>query len=431
MNFTDLNLIQPIINAVSEIGYLHPTPIQHKVIPLILDKKDVLGCAQTGTGKTAAFAIPVLQLLSARKTLGKPRALILTPTRELALQIDKNFGSYNKYLHLKHIAIFGGVPQGKQVAALRSGIDVLIATPGRLLDLMAQGHADISAVEIFILDEADHMLDMGFVRDVKKIITKIPAKRQTLLFSATMPGEIKALANEILRQPVEVKVAPVSSTATGIQQSVYFVEKSEKTALLVSILNQDAVSRSLVFTRTKRGADKLAKNLERSGIYAAAIHGNKSQNAREKAIEDFRSSRLRVLVATDIAARGIDIEHLPSVINYELPNVPETYVHRIGRTGRANAVGAAISFCDSSEKADLKNIQKLIGFNMPVLKQTATNVKQPVVNEQQHAANVKQPVVNVKQPVANVKQPAVKAKQPVANVKRYAKQRSFKARQQQ
>ena len=374
MNFTDLNLIQPIVNAVSEIGYVKPTPIQQEVIPLVLEKQDVLGCAQTGTGKTAAFAIPVLQLLSQQRTLGKPRALILTPTRELALQIDRNFSSYGKYLKLKHIAIFGGVPQGKQVAALKSGIDILIATPGRLMDLMSQGFADISAIEIFILDEADHMLDMGFIRDVKKIITKIPAKRQTLLFSATMPAEIKTFANTILKKPVEVKVAPVSSTATGIQQSVYFVEKGEKTALLVSILNQDS-ARSLVFTRTKRGADKLAKNLERSGIYAVAIHGNKSQNARQKAIEDFRSSRLRVLVATDIAARGIDIEHLPSVINYELPNVPETYVHRIGRTGRANAVGAAISFCDNSEKDDLKNIQKLIGFKMPVLKVAAGNVK--------------------------------------------------------
>lgn len=368
MTFKELNLIDPILNAVSKEGYTAPTPIQQQSIPHILSRKDLLGCAQTGTGKTAAFAIPILQLLSAGGKRGAIRSLILTPTRELALQINDNFKAYGANLNIKHAAIFGGVPQGRQVTAIKNGLDVLIATPGRLQDLMQQGYINLGQVEIFVLDEADRMLDMGFVRDVKRIVAKLPVKRQTLFFSATMPDEIRGLANSMLTSPVEVSVTPVSSTVKRISQSVCFVEKSDKTRLLVTILADRNISRSLVFTRTKHGADKLVKQLASTGIYAAAIHGNKSQNARQRALEDFRSSRIRVLVATDIAARGIDIDDLPHVVNYELPEVPETYVHRIGRTGRAGAEGTAVSFCDSEERSDLKNIQKLIGFNVPEYK---------------------------------------------------------------
>lgn len=373
MQFQELNLIKPILQSISEQGYETPTPIQANAIPHILNGNDLIGCAQTGTGKTAAFAIPVLQLLSRKDNRnGAIRSLILTPTRELAIQIGENFGAYGKYMRLRYTTIFGGVPQGRQVAAIKRGLDVLIATPGRLLDLMQQNIVDISQVEILVLDEADRMLDMGFVRDVKKIIARVPAKRQTLFFSATMPDEIRTLAQSILNNPVEVKVTPVSSTAKSIDQSVCFVEKNDKTDLLVQILDDRSILRSLVFTRTKHGADKLVKQLSTTGIYAAAIHGNKSQNARQKALDDFRNSRIRVLVATDIAARGIDIDDLPHVVNYELPNVPETYVHRIGRTGRAGAAGTAVSFCDAGEKTDLKNIQKLIGFTVPVLKLPAS-----------------------------------------------------------
>lgn len=369
MQFQELNLIKPILQAISEQGYNSPTPIQAKAIPHILNGSDLVGCAQTGTGKTAAFAMPILQLLSGKEnSRGAIRSLILTPTRELAIQIDENFSAYGKHIKLHHTAIFGGVPQGRQVAAIKRGLDILIATPGRLLDLMQQKLIDISHIEILVLDEADRMLDMGFVKDVKRIIARVPAKRQTLFFSATMPDEIRTLAQSILNTPVEVKVTPVSSTAKSINQSVCFVHKNDKTDLLVHILDDESILRSLVFTRTKHGADKLVKQLSRTGIYAAAIHGNKSQNARQKALDDFRNSRIRVLVATDIAARGIDIDDLPHVVNYELPEVPETYVHRIGRTGRAGAAGTAVSFCDAEEKIDLKNIQKLIGFTVPVLK---------------------------------------------------------------
>ena len=368
MTFKELNLIEPILKAVSETGYETPTPIQQQAIPHIFAGCDLLGCAQTGTGKTAAFAIPILQLLSQTTAPAKTiRTLIITPTRELAVQIDENFREYGKHLKIRHTAIFGGVPQGRQVAILNRGIDVLIATPGRLLDLMQQGIINISHIEIFVLDEADRMLDMGFIHDIKRLITKLPVKRQTLFFSATMPDAIQSLCNSLLRNPVAVKVTPVSSTVEKISQSVYFVDKKDKTDLLVHILNTSATARSLVFTRTKHGADKLVKQLSSTGIYAAAIHGNKSQNARQKALADFRDSKLRILIATDIAARGIDIDDLPSVINYELPNVPETYVHRIGRTGRAGQEGTAISFCDHEEKTDLRAIQKLIGFNVPVL----------------------------------------------------------------
>lgn len=370
MNFKDLDLIPPIMKAVNHAGYSTATEIQYHTIPHILKGNDVIGCAQTGTGKTAAFAIPILQLLQQKPATRKGiRTLILTPTRELAIQIDENFNAYGKFLPLSHLAIFGGVPQGKQIASINKGVDILIATPGRLLDLIGQGYLNLSQIEILVLDEADRMLDMGFVNDVKKILTKLPAKRQTLFFSATMPADIRKFAHTILNQPEEINVTPVSSTAQTVKQSVYFVEKNEKLNLLVSLLEDQSIDRSLVFARTKHGADKLVKQLVKTGIYAAAIHGNKSQNARQKALSDFKNSRIRVLIATDIAARGIDIDELPHVVNYELPNVPETYVHRIGRTGRAGAQGIAVSFCDNEEKKELKNIQKLIGFNMAVISQ--------------------------------------------------------------
>lgn len=372
MNFKDLNIIPPIMKAVTQAGYIQATEIQYQTIPHILKGNDVIGCAQTGTGKTASFAIPILQLLQERPTSKRSiRTLILTPTRELAIQIEENFKTYGKFLSLKHLAIFGGVPQGKQVATIKKGTDILIATPGRLLDLIGQGCINLSEIEILVLDEADRMLDMGFVNDVKKVLTKVPAKRQTLFFSATMPQDIRKFAQSILNNPKEINVTPVSSTAQSVKQSVYFVEKTDKLNLLIHILEDKSINRSLVFARTKHGADKLVKQLVKTGIYAAAIHGNKSQNARQKALDDFKNSRIRVLIATDIAARGIDIDELPHVVNYELPNVPETYVHRIGRTGRAGAKGIAISFCDSEEKKELKNIQKLIGFSMPVI--TADN----------------------------------------------------------
>lgn len=369
MNFDDLKLIPPIIKAVNKIGYTVPTEIQYHSIPHILKRNDVIGCAQTGTGKTAAFAIPILQLLHGKSSQNKHiRSLILTPTRELAIQISENFQMYGEYLKQSHLAIFGGVPQEKQILAINKGIDILIATPGRLLDLMNQGYINLSQIEILVLDEADRMLDMGFINDIKKILKKIPVKRQTLFFSATMPDSIRKFAQTILNNPKEINVTPVSSTAQTVRQSVYFVEKNEKLNLLINLLTDKSIQRSLVFARTKYGADKLTKKLVKAGIQAAAIHGNKSQNARQRALEDFKNSRIRVLIATDIAARGIDIDELPHVINYELPDVPETYVHRIGRTGRAGAAGIAVSFCDPEEKKELKNIQKLIGLNIPIVK---------------------------------------------------------------
>lgn len=366
MTFDSLNLIEPILRALQTEGYTTPTPIQEQSIPVVLQGKDLLGCAQTGTGKTAAFAIPVLQLLAQQK-INTPgiKALILTPTRELAIQIDESFAAYGRHTPIKHAVIFGGVSQLPQTQALKRGVDVLIATPGRLLDLMQQGFIGLQHLQLFVLDEADRMLDMGFIHDVKKVIAKLPAKRQTLFFSATMPPEIAGLANSILHHPVKVEVTPVSSTAEKIEQSVFFVEKQDKRALLNHLLQDQAIQTVLVFTRTKHGADKVVKDLHKVGISAAAIHGNKSQNARQRALTDFKSGNLRVLVATDIAARGIDVEQLSHVINYELPNVPETYVHRIGRTGRAGASGIALSFCDAEEKAYLKDIQKLIGIAIP------------------------------------------------------------------
>lgn len=369
MNFDELNIIPEITKALQKTGYTTPTEIQQRAIPIVLNKKDLIGCAQTGTGKTASFAIPILQLLHQKKVDKKQiSALVLTPTRELALQIDENFKTYSQFLSLSHLAIFGGVPQGAQVTALKKGVNILIATPGRLLDFINQGIINLQNIEILVLDEADRMLDMGFVHDVKKILTKIPKKRQTLFFSATMPPEIRSFAQSLLYRPEEVNVTPVSSTAETVKQSVYFVEKDQKVELLTDLLKNSTSIRTLIFTRTKYGADKLAKKLIKAGIPSAAIHGDKSQNTRQRVLDDFKNSRIGVLIATDIAARGIDIDELPQVINYELPNVPETYVHRIGRTGRAGAAGSAISFCDTDSKKDLKNIEKLIGFRIPVRK---------------------------------------------------------------
>ena len=368
MNFTDLNIIQPILKAIDEAGYTSPTEIQSQSIPLVLEGNDLIGCAQTGTGKTASFAIPILQLLHQKPKQGKAiRTLILTPTRELAVQINDNFTLYGKNLPIKNTVIFGGVSQNAQVNAIRNGVDVLVATPGRLLDLISQGIIKLNQIEILVLDEADRMLDMGFVNDIKKILKKVPEVRQTLFFSATMPKSIRKFANTILNHPKEINVTPVSSTAETIQQSVYFVEKTEKELLLVKLL-KDSNDRTLVFTRTKHGANKLVKKLEKSKILSAAIHGNKTQNARQRALNDFKDNKIQVLIATDIAARGIDIDMLSNVINFELPNVPETYVHRIGRTGRAGKEGVARSFCSLEEKKDLKNIERLIGTKIKVEK---------------------------------------------------------------
>jgi ATP-dependent RNA helicase RhlE len=368
--FTDLNLIKPILDALDTEGYTKPTPIQQGAIPHILAGRDLLGCAQTGTGKTAAFAIPMLQLLAKPKTMQSAgqrpiRALILTPTRELAIQIQESFNSYGANIRLRNLVIFGGVNQGPQVNELRRGVDILVATPGRLLDLMNQGFINLKDVEIFVLDEADRMLDMGFVHDVKRVITKLPAKRQTLFFSATMPNEIQSLANSILTNPEKVEVTPVSSTAETITQSLYYVEKQNKASLLAFILSDKSIETALVFTRTKHGADKVVKDLVKLGISAEAIHGNKSQNARQRALSNFKNRSTRILVATDIAARGIDVDDLTHVINYELPDIAETYVHRIGRTGRAGASGISFSFCEAEETECLRDIHKLIGKQIP------------------------------------------------------------------
>ncbi|UQA73472.1 DEAD/DEAH box helicase [Sphingobacterium siyangense] len=371
MEFKQLSLIAPLLKAITETGYTHPTAIQQKAIPIVLQGNDLIGCAQTGTGKTAAFALPLLQRLEETKTLGKLvpiRALILTPTRELAIQIGDNINLYRKYLKLNYCTIFGGVSQEKQVKEIKKGIDILVATPGRLLDLMNQKIVSLDKIEILILDEADNMLDMGFIHDIKKILAKVPSKRQTLFFSATMPPNIRKFAHGILHKPVEVDVTPVSSTAEKVNQSVFFVEKKEKIRLLTSLLKKLKNERTIVFSRTKHGADKIVKLLAKNGLRAAAIHGNKSQNARQKALGEFKDSHLKILIATDIAARGIDIEQLPLVINYDLPNVPETYVHRIGRTGRAGQEGKAISFCDVEERPYLADIEKLIGLKIKIEK---------------------------------------------------------------
>lgn len=371
MLFKELHLIAPILKALDSEGYVSPTPIQEQSIPHILRGKDLLGCAQTGTGKTAAFAIPVLQNLFLQQKENafnsNIKALILTPTRELAIQIDESFEAYGKNTGLRHAVIFGGVSQFHQTNQLKRGVDILIATPGRLLDLMNQKLISIQHIKMFVLDEADRMLDMGFIHDVKRVIAHLPEKRQTLFFSATMPPEIIKLSSSILTNPVKVEVTPISSTAEKVDQQIYLVEKNDKRQLLIHLLKNEEIQNALVFTRTKYGADKISKDLHKAGIKADAIHGNKTQSARQKALNNFKEGKIRVLVATDIAARGIDVESLSHVINFELPNIPETYVHRIGRTGRAGSSGAALSFCDMEERAYLRDIHKLIDQSIPVV----------------------------------------------------------------
>ncbi len=369
MKFSDLPLIEPIQTAVAEAGYTEPTPIQQAAIPTLLQGRDLLGCAQTGTGKTAAFALPILQRLAQNPRRPEPRhtrVLVLAPTRELAIQIHDSFRAYGKHLRFRTAVVFGGVGQAPQVKALSNGVEVLIATPGRLLDLINQKYLRLSGLEVFVLDEADRMLDMGFIHDIRKVIAMLPAKRHNLFFSATMPTDIRKLADSILTEPAYVEVAPVSSTAELIEQSVMYVEKSRKRELLRYVLKNPALKRVIVFTRTKRGANQVSEVLEKSGVISEAIHGNKSQSARQKALENFRAGRTRVLVATDIAARGIDIDGITHVINFEVPNISESYVHRIGRTARAGAPGAAISFCDAEERSFIKDIEKLIAQPIPV-----------------------------------------------------------------
>ena len=363
MEFRDLKIIQPILRAIADEGYKEPSPIQAKAIPPALEGRDVLGCAQTGTGKTAAFALPMIQRLGGaqRRKPGSIGALVLTPTRELAIQIEESFHTYGRYARLKNAVIFGGVSQVPQVNQLRGGVDVLIATPGRLLDLVSQNIVKLESVQIFVLDEADRMLDMGFIRDVRKIIALLPKKRQTLFFSATMPPEVSEIAEAILTDPVKVAVTPISSTVEAIRQQIYFVDKVNKIHLLADLLRDESVVSALVFSRTKHGADKIARSLAKKNITALAIHGDKAQNARQAALNRFKSGEVRVLVATDIAARGIDIDELSHVINFDLPEPPETYVHRIGRTGRAGLGGIALSFCCIDEMKKLREIEKLIG----------------------------------------------------------------------
>jgi ATP-dependent RNA helicase RhlE len=388
LSFQELKLSAPLLKALAAEGYEQPTPVQNQSIPVILSGRDLLGCAQTGTGKTAAFALPLLQLLTGKGKPRHPRALVLTPTRELAIQIHESFMAYGKFLPMKSVAIFGGVSQVPQVNALRRGIDVLIATPGRLMDLINQRLVSLEEIRYFVLDEADRMLDMGFIHDVKRIITKIPQERQTLFFSATMPPEIQKLADGLLTKPVKVAVTPPATTVELINQSVYFVDKQQKRDLLVEILKDQGIAAALVFSRTKYGADKIARSLTHSGIRAEAIHGDKSQNARQSALQNFRNGKTRILVATDIAARGIDIDQLGYVFNYDLPNQPETYVHRIGRTGRAGASGIAMSFCDREERAFLKDIEKLTRTIIPVkqhsLPAMEVNAQAPVAHPGRH-----------------------------------------------
>jgi ATP-dependent RNA helicase RhlE len=373
MSFAKINLIKSIQRALVDEGYSTPTPIQQQAIPVILDRKDLLGCAQTGTGKTAAFALPILQLLNDKKNGNHKRktirSLIVTPTRELAIQIGDSFTAYGKYTGLKNVVVYGGVKQKAQTDKLRAGADIVIATPGRLLDLMNQNYILVHNIEFCVLDEADRMLDMGFINDVKKIISNLPQKRQSLFFSATMPPEIVKLARTILTKPVKIEVTPESPTVEAIKQSIYYVEKPKKKALLIHLLKDPDIESALVFTRTKHTANKVAQVLNKAKIQSDAIHGNKSQSARQLALKNFKSRKTRVLVATDIAARGIDIDELSHVINFEIPNIPETYVHRIGRTGRAGLGGVALSLCDTEEKAYMKDINKLVSKSIPVFEE--------------------------------------------------------------
>lgn len=409
MTFKDLNIIEPVLEALIKEGYTTPTPIQEQAIPVLLQGRDVLGCAQTGTGKTAAFSIPIIQKLvsdrsnsfgeQSKKEKKKIKALILTPTRELASQIGDSFAKYGKFASLKHTVVFGGVGQRSQTDALKKGVDILVATPGRLLDLAGQGYINFSNIEFFVLDEADRMLDMGFITDIEKIIKKIPAERQTLLFSATMPMEISSLAESLLNEPVKIEVTPVSSTVDTIDQYIYFTRKENKGDLLLDILGDNFVESALIFSRTKHGADKLSRNLAKAGINADSIHGNKSQSAREKSLLNFKRKRTRVLVATDIASRGIDISQISHVINYDLPEDPETYVHRIGRTGRAGYEGTALSFCDISETGLLKSIQKLIGRDIPVIEEHSFNCEECVIR----MARIKKSISSPKEVKRDVK----------------------------
>ena len=370
MKFENLNLIEPLLKAVYKKGYLSPTPVQEKAIPTILQGKDIFACAQTGTGKTAAFALPLLQLLETEKDRSQRkviRALILAPTRELSLQISEEFKDYGRALDIRQLTIYGGVSQRIQTQTLQKGVDILVATPGRLLDLIQQGFINLNKVEYFVLDEADRMLDMGFINDIKKIIMKLPQKRQTLMFSATAPAEIRKLASSLLHQPVQLNLAPDALPPILVNQSVYHVKQENKKLLLNHVLLNDAIRNALVFTRTKRGADKVVKDLKRNGIKAEAIHGDKSQLAREKALKAFKNRTIRVLVATDVASRGIDVDKLTHVINFEIPEQAETYVHRIGRTGRAGEAGEALSFCSANEQPYLRDIHKLIRKNIDVV----------------------------------------------------------------
>ncbi len=371
MKFEELDLIDPVLNALRDKQYTHPTPIQAKAIPIVLDRKDVLGCAQTGTGKTAAFAIPIIQLIhrieGQKSGFPKMRALIVTPTRELAIQIDENIRDYSKYTKIKHAVIFGGVKQHKQVEQLRRGVHILVATPGRLLDLISQGYISLNDIKMFVLDEADRMLDMGFINDIKKLLKLLPAQRQSLFFSATMPDNIVQLSRQILDHPIKVEVAAVSSAAETIQQYLYYTNRTDKKSLLIHILKNPILDQVLVFSRTKHGADRIVRNLKKKNIQAAAIHGDKAQNQRQKALKSFKEGKIRVLVATDIAARGIDIDKLKYVINYDIPNVAETYVHRIGRSGRAGEEGIAIAICEPEENAHIRAIEKLIKQKIKVV----------------------------------------------------------------
>ncbi len=373
MTFKELSIVAPIQKALASKGYSQPTPIQEQSIPILLEGKDLLGVAQTGTGKTAAFAIPIIQQLyldaTTKKSSKRIKALVVTPTRELAIQIADNFTEYCAHTNLKNTVIFGGVKQGTQVNKLKAGIDILVATPGRLLDLINQRIISLRDIEYFVLDEADQMLDMGFIHDIKKLLTFLPSKRQSLFFSATMPQNIKELSQTILHNPSKVSVRPEQATAERVKQAIYFVQKSDKKNLLIELINEKPNDSTLVFSRTKHGADKVVKVLAKAGIKAAAIHGNKSQNARQRALGAFKKGELNVLIATDIAARGIDVADLSLVVNYDLPNIPETYVHRIGRTGRAKASGIAISFCNAEERAYLRDIEKLIRQKIPVIEE--------------------------------------------------------------
>jgi len=369
-DFKGLKLADPILRALDDEGYTNPTPIQAKSIPSLIEGRDLLGVAQTGTGKTASFALPLLHRLSLanRKAVSrKPRVLILAPTRELATQISESIESYGRHLHLRTAVVFGGTSIRAQIQAMARGVHILVATPGRFMDLMAQGHIRLDDVEAFVLDEADRMLDMGFIRDVKKIAAALPKNRQTILFSATMPKSVQGLADGLLKDPIKVEVAPAATTAEKVEQKVLFVPKDKKKALMDELLSDKAIERVLIFTRTKRGADRVAKHLQNSGVQADAIHGNKAQNARQRALKGFKSGRIRALVATDIAARGIDVDGVTHVINFELPDDPESYVHRIGRTARAGATGIAISFCDMDERGTLKDIEKTIRQTVPVM----------------------------------------------------------------